>query len=696
MEREGRLDLFRTLVEARALEEAIQGAAAFYHSGFGMEAVGVGVASALRPDDSLVAHYRGVAAPLAKGMTATALVRSFLLKSTSPVRGRNWHPVDVELGLFGHQGTSGSEFGRAAGLAVAAKSRGHGAVAAAIFGDGSAQRGTLHEAFLMASAWKLPVLWVCENNGFMISTRADTIFPGDVAELAAGYHFDSEIVDGNDVFAVRDAVERLVARAREDRPVLLEAKTYRVRPHTEVEAAPYQDAAEIEEWRARDPIVVARAHLTGDDGVSADELDALERDVRAAVTAALETVQAEPGHSPDEDVHEWLYATPVDRSRDPGHDVGAGTDTGSPPRSEMSFFDAIKAGIRAELAADPTVMLWGENVEDPYGGLLQQYAGLSTEFPGRVKDSPLAETAIVGAALGAAMAGLRPIADIQIADFSFVAMEELVRAPRWRHMHGGAGDVRVPMVVKTLVGGYLGVGANHSQLPTGYWLHTPGLKVAFPSTANDAYGLMRAAIRDDDVVVVCAHKLFMFSTGTVVEEPIPLGRAAIRRVGTDVTIVAIGYMNDLALQAAGLLAVEGVEVEIVDPRTLEPFDLDTVLASVAKTGRLVVVDEDHVSCGVAGELCMRVLETAPAGTLRSRPRRVRVRAAPAPRGPGRAAGAPLRRRHRRRRPRHPAELTRPDPDPIPGLDALPTVAVDFRQNLPGPSSGRRPTAQGAR
>ncbi len=661
MDRDARLALYRVLVEARALEEAIQGAAAFYHSGFGMEAVGTGVASALRPDDFLVAHYRGVAAPLAKGMSATALVRSFLLKSTSPVRGRNWHPVDVELGIFGHQGTSGSEFGRAAGLAVAAQRRAGDAIAAAIFGDGSAQRGTMHEAFLMASAWKLPVLWVCENNGYMISTRADAIFPGDVAELAAGYHMHAEIVDGNDVFAVRDATERLVRQAREGRPVLLEAKTYRVRPHTEVEAAPYQDDEEIARWRERDPIAVARARLTGDDGVSTDELDALEHGVRAAVAAALESVQAEPGHSPDEDVHEWLFATPVDHSRDAGPSA-----TAAVPRTEMGFFDAIRAGIRAEMAADPAVVLWGENVEDPYGGLLQQYVGLSTEFPGRVKDSPLAETAITGAALGAAMAGLRPIADIQIADFSFVAMEELVRAPRWRYMHGGAGDMRVPMVVKTLVGGYMGVGANHSQVPTGYWMHTPGLKVAFPSTPNDAYGLMRTAIRDDDVVVLCAHKLFMFSAGEVVEEPIPFGRAAIRREGSDVTIVAIGYMNDLALQAAERLAADGIDVESVDPRTLEPFDLDTVLASVAKTGRLVVVDEDHVSCGAAGELCMRVLEAAPAGALREPPAR-RVRAAPAPRGSGRAAGAPLRRRHRRRRPRHPRRLTDAAPPADPGF-----------------------------
>jgi TPP-dependent pyruvate/acetoin dehydrogenase alpha subunit len=302
---------FECLACARALEEAIQTSAPFYHSGFGMEAVGVGVCSTLRPSDFLVAHYRGVGAPLAKGMTVDDLLRSFLLKATSPTRGRNWHPVAVDLGIHGHQGTSGSEFGRAAGLGVAARQRGDGSVAVALFGDGSAQRGTLHEAFLMAGAWDLPVLWVCENNGYMISTRADSIFAGDVADLAAGYGFAREIVDGNDVFAVAAASERLLESIRStNRPAFLEAKTFRIRPHTEIEDAPYQDAAEIEQWRARDPLVVARRALL-DDGVDGAALDTIEAEQRTAVADALARVQEEPAHAADEDVAEWLYATEV-------------------------------------------------------------------------------------------------------------------------------------------------------------------------------------------------------------------------------------------------------------------------------------------------------------------------------------------------------------------------------------------------
>jgi pyruvate dehydrogenase E1 component beta subunit len=300
---------------------------------------------------------------------------------------------------------------------------------------------------------------------------------------------------------------------------------------------------------------------------------------------------------------------------------------------ELGFFDAVRAAIHDEMAIDDRVMLWGENVVDPYGGLLQQYAGLSTAYPDRVLDSPLAETAIVGAALGAAMGGLRPIADVQIADFSFIAMEEIVRAARWRHMHGGAGDLRIPMVVKTLVGGYLGVGANHSQVPIGYWLHTPGLKVVFPSTPADGYGLMRSAIRDDDVVMFLAHKMLMFSTGPVAREATPFGRASVRRAGDDVTIVAIGYMNDLALQAADALAADEVSAEVIDPRTLEPLDLDTVLESVGRTRRLVVVDEDHVRCGMAGEICQLALEGLAPGALVARPRRVACAQVPLPEGP---------------------------------------------------------------
>lgn len=303
------VDRYETLVEARALEETIQEHAPFYHSGFGMEAVGVGVASTLDARDALVAHYRGIGAPLAKGMSAADLLRSFLLKATSPVRGRGWHAVDVGLGMYGHQGTSGSEFGRAAGLALAAKRRGDGSIACAMFGDGSAQRGTLHEAFLMASAWDLPVLWVCENNGFMISTRVESIFPGEIVELAAPYHMRAEQVDGNDVAAVRAVTDELVAHVRAtSRPAFLEARTYRVRSHTEIEPAPYQSDEETARWTARDPLRVARDRLE-DAGVEPAELDAAEARARGRVEAALGEVLAEPGHDPAEDITAWLYAT---------------------------------------------------------------------------------------------------------------------------------------------------------------------------------------------------------------------------------------------------------------------------------------------------------------------------------------------------------------------------------------------------
>jgi pyruvate dehydrogenase E1 component alpha subunit len=178
-----------------------------------------------------------------------------------------------------------------------------------MFGDGSAQRGTLHEAFLMARAWELPVLWACENNQYMISTRADAIFPGTVADLAAGYDMPAAVVDGNDVFAVRAAVDELLARVRADNvPALIEAKTYRVRPHTEIEAADYQDPDEIARWRARDPVTVARARLL-EGGADPADLDAVERAARAEVAAALAAVVDEPGHDPDEDVTAWLYAS---------------------------------------------------------------------------------------------------------------------------------------------------------------------------------------------------------------------------------------------------------------------------------------------------------------------------------------------------------------------------------------------------
>ena len=276
----------------------------------------------------------------------------------------------------------------------------------------------------------------------------------------------------------------------------------------------------------------------------------------------------------------------------------------------MSMREALIQAQAEELSQDASVMIWGENIEGVGGGFMVT-TGLSDEFPGRVKDTPLAETAIAGSAVGAAYCGMRPIIEIMFADFAAVCFDEIAnKMAKLRYTYGAYDDFKLPIVVRMKVGGYAGLGAEHSQTMTGYFMHTPGLKIAFPTTAYDAKGMLKTAVRDDNPVLFLEHILHYGKKEDVPEEEyfVPFGEAKIRREGDDVTVVAVGYMVDLSLQAAEELEGEGISVEVIDPRTLEPLDMETIMDSVRKTGRIVAVDEDVIRCGVSGEILMQVYE----------------------------------------------------------------------------------------
>jgi pyruvate/2-oxoglutarate/acetoin dehydrogenase E1 component len=277
---------------------------------------------------------------------------------------------------------------------------------------------------------------------------------------------------------------------------------------------------------------------------------------------------------------------------------------------KITMREAIIQAQREELENDPTVCIWGENVEGVGGGFMLT-TGLSDEFGERVKDTPLAEAVIAGAAVGAAFCGLRPIAELMFADFSFIAMDELAnKMGKLRYGYGGYDDFQLPIVVRMKVGGYTSLGSEHSQTPLTQFMHAPGLKIAFPTTAYDAKGLLKTAIRDNNPVIFLEHILHYGVKDEVPEEEyfIPLGEARVRREGSDVTIVAIGYMVDMALGVAEEMAKQGVNLEIIDPRSLEPLDMDTIMGSVEKTGRVVLVDEDVTRCGVPAEIYMQICE----------------------------------------------------------------------------------------
>ncbi len=279
----------------------------------------------------------------------------------------------------------------------------------------------------------------------------------------------------------------------------------------------------------------------------------------------------------------------------------------------ISFMQALNEALREEMRRDPAVYVLGMGVHWSRGGH-NPMAGLIEEFgEKRVRSTPLSEPAIAGSCVGAALAGMRPVAYLGLADFVFCALDEILcKAGKWRYTHGANGGMTLPIVFLETIGGYVSAASEHSQAPLALYAHAPGLKIAVPTTPYDAKGLLKTAIRDDNPVVIFQHKLLLGSKGPVPEDDysVPFGVAEVRREGRDVTVVATSYMVTLALRAAAELEKEGVEVEVIDPLTLEPLDIERMVESVRKTGRLVVVDEDTERCGVGAEIAMQVMEQA--------------------------------------------------------------------------------------
>ena len=530
-------------------------------------------------------------------------------------RGGSMHIADFSRGMLGANAIVGGGIALATGAGLASTVRGSGQVAVAFFGDGAVNQGVLHESLNLAAIWKLPVLYVCENNGFAESTPAvyATSVP-DVAARAAGYGITGAIADGADVLGVYEAARAAVERARAgEGPTLLEVKTYRFRGHFEGDPDRYRDDEEREGLQEKDAIPPLRSRIAHrgarDRGRSrrAPRRDRGGRRARRRVRAR-EPVPGSCGHR---------------QVRLPGadHARGGGLMVTATERS-LSMVNAVGEAMRQAMEADPSVIVIGEDVvggagrggnkENTMGGSFGATKSLFPLFGAeRVRDTPISEAGFVGAGVGAAAAGLRPVVDVMWADFTGLAFDQIYnQAAKMSYMFGG--QVRLPLTIRVAMGSGLSTAAQHSGTLYSIYTHLPGLKVVVPSTPYDAKGLLLEAIFDDGPVLFFEHLKLYVAQGPVPEEPyrIPLGVAEVRRTGGDVTIVAISAMVPRALEAAELLAADGVSAEVIDPRTLSPLDEATIVGSVEKTGALVVVDESPPRCSIASDIAATVSEQA--------------------------------------------------------------------------------------
>ncbi len=622
----------RQILEIRALENNIanllskaelRGASHLYA---GEEAVAVGAVAALRPDDLITSTHRGHGHAHAHGDRAaqtpeekqahySRMMAEVLGKSGGYCHGKggSMHIADVAHGNLGATGIVGGNIPVAVGAALAQKILGTDRVVVCFFGDGASNTGNFHESLNMAALWDLPVVFVCENNQYAMSVpwkKASKL--ASIADRASAYGIPGATVDGMNPLAVRGAVKEAAERARRGGgPSLIECQTYRWFGHSHSDPRAYRTRQEEAEWKKRDPATAFKADLTALGLLSEPEADALDRAVAEKLAEAMRYSKASAEPNPSEletDVFAPSKWTAADYEAD--RKWRAVIARGEVKR-EISYAQALVEAQREEMLKDRRVFVFGEDV-GLYGGAYGATRDLYKEFgAARVIDTPISEATIGGAAVGAAMAGTRPVAEIMYVDFTPLVMDQIAnQGGKNRYMFGG--KTTVPMVIRTEGGAGRAIAAHHSQSLESLWTHFPGICVVMPSTPYDAKGLLKAAIRDDNPVMFIEHKMLYKEKGPVPDEDyvIPFGVADVKRTGKDVTLVTYSRMVLRALEAAEILARDGIDVEVVDLRTLKPLDLETVIASVKKTGRLVGLTESYENTSFINEVLVQVNEAA--------------------------------------------------------------------------------------
>lgn len=580
-----------------------QGRISKWFSGFGQEAISVGCVWGLKDSDYILPTHRNLGVWTTRGVPLKPLFCQLMGKAGGYTKGRDrtFHFGLLDKHIVGMISHMAAMLPVACGLGQAAQLKGEDQVALTFCGDGASREGDFHEALNLASVWKLPVIFVVENNGYGLSTPTQDAVAGEhIADAAIGYGMAGEQVDGNDVLAVIDAVRRATERARQgEGPTLLEMKTFRMRGHEEASGTKYVPEDLFETWGTKDPLERFVQMLLEEGAMTQEEIDAVKAELDTAVEEAAEFALLQPHvESSPEAERADLFA-----SGESVHVQAGG------PTAERRFIDAISDGLRQAMEQDERILMMGQDVAE-YGGVFKVSQGFVEAFgPDRVRNTPIIESAAIGAAMGLALQGLKPVVEIQYADFISCAFNQIVNNLATTHYRWGAP---LNVTIRAPFGGNIGAGPFHSQSVEAWFCHVPGLKVVVPSMPQDAKGLLMSAINDPNPVLFFEHKfLYRSVRGQVTEAPFTeeIGKAHVVLEGTDATIVTYGLGVHWALEEAAYQQVKhGRSIEVIDLRTLVPWDRETVLASLAKTNRVLVLYEATYTGGFGAEVAARITE----------------------------------------------------------------------------------------
>jgi len=595
----------------------------FVHLSIGQEASAVGATFWLTASDIITSTHRGHGHTLAKGLDVRSMFAELMGRSTGTCGGLggSMHIADPTLGIFGANGIVAGGLPIAVGAAKSIAMSGEPDVVIAFFGDGAVSQGAFHESVNLAALWSLPVVFFCENNGYSEFSRSEDQSPVDLGIRAAGYGVDFVKVDGNDAVEVADAMAGILERIRrEPAPVVVESMTLRVRGHYEGDQQHYRTQGDVARIPSLDPVERAAVQLE-ERGVDSQLLSNIRHEAEAEMRDAIELARADPDPA-TEGFLDYVYTV---------RQIPDGRVEGRNERAPEKYSRAVKQALGDALGADGNVFLAGIDVAG--GNVFGLTRGLAERFPGRVLDVPISETALMGLAVGSAMAGRRPVVELMYLDFLGVCLDQLMnQAAKLRFMT--AGRARIPMVVRTQFGSGRSSGSQHSQSLEAILAHIPGLKVVMPYTAHDAYHLLREAIDDENPVIFIENRLLYERSD---ESNLPttrlgIGHGNILQQGSDVTIVSWSRAVDTALAASAMLSQEGIQAEVVDLRSITPWDRELVLGSIAKTGRLCVVHDAVTDFGVGAEIAA-VVSREGFWDLDAPVARVGARYAPAPYAP---------------------------------------------------------------